>query len=450
MSNFFDQFDKPGKAPEPAGNQFDAFDKAPVYSGSILPLSKYRDGSVAFDSNAGVLGAVKRAFMLPGQVMKGEVQIRGDDGRITDEAIERAGEMATVAGPVNPAIRAGQRAIPGVAGATRREAVPVPTAEELRAASQAGYNQVRDMGVDFSSTAITDLAGKTRMALEQDGILESLAPKTFRILSELQNAPAGSVAPLSGVEAARRAFGNAAKDFTNPTEQLAANRVIEALGKFTTKPDPATVVAGPAAAAGKLQADARANYAAAKRSERLAGVEERAELRSSGANSGQNLDNTLRQRAADILIRPKEAAGFSNEELAALEQVVRGGFKRNALRGVGNLLGGGGGMGAVVSGAVGGLVGGAFGGPALGAAAGAGVPAAGLAAKAAAGRATSKAFKAVDEMTRMRSPLYEQLVKEAGTMAISPERRALLLRAAFALRQNPDAEAALLMEGATE
>ena len=61
-------------------------------------------------------------------------------------------------------------------------------------------------------------------------------------------------ASLTGLHAAKRAFRNAARDFTNPTEQMAASKIMDALDRFVKEPDPATVVAGPAAAAAKLQA----------------------------------------------------------------------------------------------------------------------------------------------------------------------------------------------------
>lgn len=51
-----------------------------TYEGSLLPFSVYEDGSKHFDSDAGIFGAVKRSFMLPGEVMKGDVDPLSDEG----------------------------------------------------------------------------------------------------------------------------------------------------------------------------------------------------------------------------------------------------------------------------------------------------------------------------------------------------------------------------------
>lgn len=395
------------------------------YSGSILPFSIGPDGQAQFDSNAGLLGAIKRAVTLPRDVYEGKVDLN------TDEATGRVLEAASIAAPVNPAIRAGDAAIPGALRAVRRQEVEPPSADALRAAADAGYDDARALGVDYSSNAVRDLAGTIQAGLERDGVLAELAPTTFTILNKLQNPPADSVASLSGLEAARRSFGHAAKKFDNPTEQLAAQRAREGLDTFLEGADPSSVVAGPAAEAARIMSEARGNYAAAARSDKLTGIEEAAELRAAAANSGQNVENATRQRIASLLLKPKERAGFSEAELAQLEKVVRGSGGANAARAIGNMLGGGGGLGAMVPVAAGGATGVATGSPAL-AAIGAALPVVGYGAKKVAARLTDRAFKEADEMTRMRSPLYERMQEEAPLVAVAPERRAAVVRALLA------------------
>jgi hypothetical protein len=296
--------------------------------------------------------------------------------------------------------------------------VEAPTSAALKQASREGYDAVRDMGVQYSSDAVVKHVAGLRAALEQDGILGELAPKTFSIINKFANPPEGSVVTSAGLEAARRAAQNAARDFANPTEQLAAKRFLEGLDGFVAAADPSGVVAGPAAAAGKTLSDARANYAAAKRSEKLQGVEERADLQAARANSGFNGDNAVRQRADAIVSKPREAAGFNPDELDALKAIIRGNGLRNTMRAIGNLVGGGGGLGAVASGAAAGTAGGMLGGPA-GAVVGAAVPLAGMAAKTASGRMALSELAALDAATRMRSPLAQQMIGQAPMMADS-------------------------------
>ena len=383
--------------------------QAPGRSGSILPISSTPDGSWQFDSNAGLVGVVKRALTLPGDVYSGKVQMTDPEtGRTSDEAIRRSVEMAGVVTPVSPSLRAGE----GVAGAInlrKPTSVTPPSAEALRSAGADGYNAARNMGVRYNSRAVADHAATIRQGLEQDGILAELAPKTFKIIDKLSDPPAGSEAPLTGLIAARRALKQARKDFLNPTEKLAAERVVKQLDEFIKRPGEKGVVAGPAAQAGKILDDANGNYAASKRSDFLSGKVDQADRQAAVANSGLNIENTIRQRANDVLNSEKLQKGFTKGELAAIRKVAEGNVGRNTLRYVGNLLGGGGGLGAMLTGAItGGAMGSAT--PSL---IGAGAMGVGLGAKVAGGKIAKNAMRNVDLTTRMRSPLYQQMLLNA-------------------------------------
>jgi len=399
-----------------------------VQMGSILPISKDESGNVSFNSDAGILGSLKRSFMLPGDVYAGKVD------PMSEEGLARSLEFATTFASANPAVRAGDKAIPGASLAMKRARVNPPSADALKAAARSGYDQVRDSAVDYSAASVQNLARSLQSDLESDGVLSELAPKTFAILKKLNDAPDGAVAPISGIEAARRAFGNAAKDFANPTEQLAAKRVMERIDQFVMDPDPANVVAGAAGETGAILKAARGNYAAAKRSESLTGLQEAAELRAASANSGQNTGNAIRQRIASLILKPKEAAGFSKEELGQLEKVARGSGAANVTRIIGNLLGGGGGLGAGFTAAAGAGAGAATGSLGL-AAAGAALPLAGAASKQMSNILTERALAVADKMTRSRSPLNTIMQQNAPLEVISPEVRAALVKALLLQKQ---------------
>lgn len=393
-----------------------------VQQGMILPISKDASGNVSFDSDAGLLGTLKRTFMLPGEVMKGEVD------PMSPEGLERAMEFATTVTPASAAMKGGERIIPGVKKALQKQDTTPPTAEALKAAAQEGYETARGMNVDYSAKAVQDLANDVQMNLEGDGVFAELAPKTFSLLKRLGNPPEGAVASISNVEAARRAFGNAAKDFSNPTEQMAAKRVVERLDKLMLEPDEASVVAGPAAEAGAIQKAARGNYAAAKRSDTITGLRADAELDAAVANSGANVDNRTRQRIKALLQSPKKRAGYSDDERAGLEEVAKGTLGQNLARAGGNALGGGGGLLAFLASAVGGGAGMAAGSPAL-TALGLGLPMAGRGLKMASDAGTAKSLRMIDELIRKRSPLFEEMVKGTPLEAIPAEKRAALVRA---------------------
>jgi hypothetical protein len=389
------------------------------YTGMLLPLRKDKEGLHLAVPRAlsGLWDSAVGAATLPGDVYQGKTD------PFSDEAIGRANDLAGFISPVSPASRGA-----GVMGMMKQPEVEAPSADALRAAASAGYDKARNLGVDYSSQSVADLAGGLRASLEKDGILDKLAPKSFGILDTLAKPPEGSVAGLQGIEAARRAFGNAARDFNNPTEQLAAKRIIEGLDDFISKADPASVVAGPASEAAGILQNARGNYAAAKRSDLLTGREELADLRSVAANSGRNYDNSMRNRLVDVLAKPKLGAGFNDAEQAAIEQVIRGDPLRNSTRDIANLLGGGGGMGNFLTAGAGSVAGAAIGGPV-----GAGVgfvagAAPGVAAKGVQNALAKRAFNALEEGVRKRSPLYEELLRNTPMEAVAPDARAALVK----------------------
>lgn len=442
MANAFDQFDAPAAGVGPSANPFDQFGASgaadpsttPVYSGSILPMTKYADGHVDFDSHAGVAGmarnfgnTVSNLVSFPHKAMTGEVDPNGPEG------IAWGANLASLASPMTPGMMAGDLAIPGVANALRPAKVAIPTAEALHAAGGAGFDAARDMGVDYASPAVASLASGVQDQLNNDGILANLAPKTHAILDALKAVPdaaqgANSV-PFGSLDAARKAFGKLGQEFTNPTEQEAAGRAKGAINGFVAAADPGSVVAGPASAAAAQVKDAIANSAAGFRSDKLNGIERAADLSASAVNSGANIGNSTRQRVKSLLLNDKQSAGFDPDETTALEGVVRGSPLANALRWGANAAGGGGGMAHSLVTAGGAGIGAGLGGE-LGAALGAGVAGSvGPSLKALQNGMDTRALTAADEMTRQRSPLYQALVANAPQVVPSNLKKNALLRA---------------------
>lgn len=392
----------------------------PAFSGSLLPLSRDAQGNVSFDSNAGIVGDIKRHLSMFGETAAG--QFDPLDPKNTGRVLGAAAMLT----PAGVATRAGEAAVPGAIKSMVPGKPSVPSAKALKAAAGNGYTAARDMGVEIRADAVKNWGATVRSELEQDGVIAELAPKTFAILQKLTTPPEGGFATLAGIDAARKALRNAAKDFTNKTEQLAASRAISSLDDFATNLPPQSVLAGPAAAASKVLGEARGNYAAAMRSDKITGATERAELNAAVANSGQNLDNAVRQRLRDILVKPKEAAGYNSQELAQIEKTARGGAGTNLARFMGNLLGGGGGLGAAVTGMAGVATGAATAGP-VGAAVGGAAPALGYISKKIANALTQRSASKADELTRMRSPLYENA--PPNMVAMDPLKRDALVRA---------------------
>lgn len=433
MANPFDAFDAPAQA-QGGGNPFDQFhpeDKKAAAKDwqhlSVLPFDVSKDGQdFQFNSDAGIIGSIKRALTLPGDVATGKVDPKSQEG------IGRALELGALGTPMSAGMRAGEG---GLIGLRQAEAKP-PTAEELRAAAKGGYNQARSLGVDYAPQAVSDLSGSIARDLNGQGFIPRNAPTAHGILEDLAAIPQvgsgeSAVVPFDNLHAARKALrilSQEKKDGAATPNAAAASIALRHLDGFMESPPATGVLAGPAADAGRLLQEANGNYAAAARSNKLNGIEDAADLRAAAANSGQNTGNAIRSRVASLLLNPKQISGYSPEEIAALREVSEGTTPRNVARYVGNLLGGGGGLGAVVSGGVGGAAGGAVGGP-FGALAGMALPAVGMAAKAMDTAGSRRALGVADALTRERSPLFRQMQSDAPMIEQYPAARDALVRA---------------------
>ncbi len=147
--------------------------------------------------------------------------------------------------------------------------------------------------------------------------------------------------------------------------------------------------------------EADKNWNAFRTAEGLDKRTAKAELQTAATHSGTNLGNKLKQAAAAAATGP-QSRFMKQDEIKALENVARGTFTQNRLRDVGNLLGGGVGLGGLVAGeVVGGHEGGILG--------GLGTIAAGRFSRAAYNRAVAQQAKRVQQQVLARSPLAQQM-----------------------------------------
>lgn len=380
---------------------------------SVLPVSEDEKGNPHLDFNAGIFGPVKRAYDYFSKTVSGQEPF----DPTSPEAIKSSMNIAMASSPVSAASKYAQ------AGVTA-----IPSKKQLFETAGKQFDKVRDSGVDYSSNAVQQAAGGWQRALEGEGFLESDAPKTHLLLNNLQSPPPDSVMPISGMMSMRRSLLRKTQDFTNPSEQGAAGRVLSSLDEYLANPPSGSVVRGPADEVSSLYKEARGNYAAGKRSETIESKDYRGNLNADTANSGMNVDNAIRQQAKSLLLDKKALSGFSPEEIAAIDEVARGSTSRNAIRFVGNILGGGGGIGSLIAGSAGAGAGTMLAGPtgaALGASA---VPLTGMAAKRFGGYLSQKALNNVDTMVRQRSPLFRQMQQQAPVQQINPQLRSIPLR----------------------
>ena len=285
--------------------------------------------------------------------------------------------------------------------------VEAPSTSELFDAADNNYKNARGYGVEINKQPVHDLADSIFTDLHTDGYRDYLAPKTYRAVEELKNAPGQNV-EVSDLEGVRRALNKAAAD---PAEKHAAGQAISAIDKYMAGLDPADVVVNPqfAKQVAEEGQNARANYAAAKRSEALDALEKKANRQANSAGSGNGIDNATRQKIKEVLNNPKKLRGFSDDEKELMEKIVRGDPVSNAARLLGKFAPSG-----VVSGALSAGAGFAAHGP-LGAVV---VPAAGYGAKKFADAATLRALSNLKNNVRLRSPLGRQAQINAAAQSV--------------------------------
>jgi hypothetical protein len=142
------------------------------------------------------------------------------------------------------------------------------------------------------------------------------------------------------------------------------------------------------------------------------------------------VNNAVRQQVKTILNNPAQRRGFSPDEIAQMESVVRGTFTGNAARFLGNLFGGSA-LGALGSAGAGFVAGGPAGAVAL--------PLAGQVARQVGNVSTARNITALNEMVRMRSPLGAARTAAAPAGGLSAQQAALLAALAIARKQQQGA-----------
>lgn len=269
----------------------------------------------------------------------------------------------------------------------------------------------RNVATPLPASTLDNLASDITSTLNNKGIRPSNASSIHAAVDEIRTPATAGAADVADLVAGRQSI----KELLGKVDTNKAGAAV-ALQKIET----AIEQASPGTMNTIREADK--NWAALKANEALDKKLARADLRAAGADSGMNVGNKVRQKVSDLLLS-NEARYLSGEIKADLEKIVRGTASQNAMRHVGNLLGGGGGLGMLASGTAGYEAGGVPG--AIGAAL------LGRGFKMANNRFVLNQANRVAQNIRMRSPLGQQtplVLPPMTSTAISALLPALLAR----------------------
>lgn len=336
-----------------------------------------------------------------------------------------------------PYVRALTAVAAGAAAAPRGGAI-APTADELVADARgpAGYGNQAVADLRIQPASVNQLADSITADLQGAGFRARNVGGTFGAVDELrdvarQGAASGPAPTAADVNSVRRSLRVTQQGAANPmspnhAEYGAAGRAISMIDDYMASLQAPDVLSGDAQAASSALNSARGDYAAASRAQRLDEAQYRAENNAGAANSGQNVNNAMRQQLKTILNNPAQRRGYSPDEIDQMERIVRGTFTGNAARFVGNLFGGSG-LGAIASAGTGFVAGGPAGAFAF--------PALGQVARQIGNASTARNISALNSMVRMRSPLGAAAAAAAPPSGLSAQQAALLGALAVLRRQ---------------
>lgn len=382
--------------------------RAPIES----TFGKFEKPETMAGRYAQTVGEFAPAALAPGGLVRKAVQVLAPAA-----ASETAGQ-ATEGTAVEPYARVGGAVLGSIAGhkLTAPAVAPevIPSVEQLKTASRAGYQHPEVLAVEIKPAAVAGQAKTIAAELNLQGFRPLGAPQTYALVEELKTVP-GATARVADIDSVRSALGKVAREVDAkgaPTaDAVAAGRAGRQIDKFMGGLQQPDLVAGNAAKAAAILSDARRDWGAAMRAEDLGVRLTRAERQAAKSGSGSNIDNAIRQKVSAILDVPSRSVGWTAVEKQAAEEVVRGTASRNALRKFGK-LGFGDGLSLLMH------TGAAI--PTGGATIPIGI--AGTVARKAAERSTSSAATRLDEMLRSRSAEAEKwLAMQARIAAAQPQ-----------------------------
>lgn len=292
-----------------------------------------------------------------------------------DQDIQTGALLGTVGGVGgNLAGEALSAGISKVAGVFNKKPT-IPQLEDVQQAARDAYARAEQAGVAYTPQAVDRLNQSIVKSLTDIGYDPALQPGAAAVVRRLEELRGQNVT-LSGLDTLRKVASNGFIP-GNASNNKAISSIIEKIDDVIGNPSSGDVLMGNAQAGAEALSEARSLWSRVAKANKVQDAVNRAELRAASTGAGGNVENATRQNMRRLLEKPR---GFTADERAALETIVRGTPTQNALRLAGKLAPTG-----VVSGVLSGGAGFGILGPI-----GLALPLAGAGAKAIADRATQK------------------------------------------------------------
>lgn len=252
----------------------------------------------------------------------------------TGAALGAAGGFA--APVIGKGVQRGAGAIANRA-ANKATVATAPTVDDLAAKSTALFQQADNMGVVVKSAPYQNFAANLQTTIAREGVDAQVTPSSAAALNRVvSEAASGQPVTLQQIDTVRRVVQNAAGS-TDPNERRLASMMLGQIDDFIDNLAPNDLASGASADVGPVLRQARNLWGRMRRTQMIDEATEKAVRRADSTGSGGNTNNAIRQNLRAILDNPNKRRGFSDVELGAMEDVVRGTPSQNALRLLGKL-----------------------------------------------------------------------------------------------------------------
>lgn len=306
-----------GVASELAGN---------VMTGTGLAKSGLTLGGRVVGS--GALPTATRALLYGGEgAAYGATDALGHGRDVKEGA--KIGAVAGVGGSLAAdAIGAGLR----TASKKLASSPKIPDLTELKTKAKEAYDAADSAGVIIKPEGMQRLSADIKTQLADFGYDPALQPRVAVVLDRIDKAAAGNTT-LKGVDIIRR-VADAARKSQDPSERAIGNKIIGSIDDFIDNVPASEVLAGNQMQGASALKQARSLWSRVSKNERLVEAIQSADLRTASTGSGGNIDNATRQNVRKLL---EKGRGYTPDEKAAMEEIVRGSFGQNAMRVVSRL-----------------------------------------------------------------------------------------------------------------
>lgn len=280
----------------------------------------------AFGAGGGSLAARAGAAGLSGSALGG-----------ADSAVRSGGDMGETAmgAGVGGTLGLAGPAIGRVAGKTvamfSRKNPTVMNMDEIKATKNLAYQTADQLGVRYKPDAFNSMIRDLTNDMQSMNLSPMRHPKAASMVTDMQ-ALKDSAPTLTQMDQLRQVVARDVAGSTDPAERHFGQAIIERIDNFLDNADAVSVSAGDPALGAATIKEARKLNTRMRKLEKIQNVDYAADLSASSSGSGGNVDNATRQRVKSLLLNEKKMRGFTPDERALMETIVRGSRGQNALR----------------------------------------------------------------------------------------------------------------------